>query len=65
MARQESAAKAGLFAAIVVLSDFLCVRRFPSLVDEALAEDDGELRSRLEPCCRRLETAAARIGAGE
>jgi hypothetical protein len=35
------------------LSDILCLRRIPSLIDESVAEDDGELRSCLEPFPRR------------
>ena len=34
------------------LSDILCLRPFPSLADEPLAEDDGELGSGLEPFTR-------------
>ena len=35
------------------LSEFLCVRRFPSCEHEALFEHNGELRLRLEPLARR------------
>jgi hypothetical protein len=35
------------------LSDVLCLRRYPSLNDEPLAEDDGELGFCLEPFSRR------------
>jgi hypothetical protein len=40
-------------ATLVGLSDILCVRRYPSLADEAFAEDDGKLCFRLEPFPRR------------
>ena len=43
------------------LSEFLCVRRFPSCEHEALFEHNGELRLRLEPLARRPFPVRSRV----
>jgi len=48
-----SAEDEAIIVAFAGLSDILCLRRIPSLIDESVAEDDGELRSCVEPFPRR------------
>jgi len=64
VAEDRQALRAGLATArwiTVGLSDVLCLRRYPSLIDEPFAEDEGELGFRLEPFAWRSFPLLGRV----